>query len=80
MQETLRLGMAGIVLPLLDYLDGKRSWPPMEFQRRGNLQLYLNTDPLPRWRMLRDEDPDDWDWEDLYEEEDWLEHDTEIHP
>ena len=30
--------------------------------------------------MLRDEDPDDWDWEDLYEEEDWLEHDTEIHP
>ena len=21
---------------------------------------------LPRWRMLRDEDPDDWDWDDEY--------------
>ena len=27
---------------------------------------------ISRWRFLREEPPDDWDWEDL-EEEDWYE-------
>ena len=41
--------------------------PLKEVSRQAREVLSVLFDPLPRWRMLRDLDPDDWDWDDEYE-------------